>query len=135
MTPTDIYSLVKERHNVSSYKELNWTGSFQDYLRVLTGIDPLRVCVAYEIDGERTKEFPESTDALARAKPVYEELPGWSAPLRGVRSPEELPATTRAYLDRLVELSNCTIVLVSVGPGREETVSGFAGMALSRGRR
>jgi adenylosuccinate synthase len=104
-------------------------------LDVLTGIDPLRVCVSYEIDGERTKEFPESADALARAKPVYEELPGWSAPLRGVRSPEELPATTRAYLDRLVELSRCAIVLVSVGPGREETVSGFAGLALSRGPR
>jgi adenylosuccinate synthase len=104
-------------------------------LDVLTGIDPLRVCVAYEIDGERTEEFPESADALARAKPVYEELPGWSDPLRGVRSPEELPAATRAYLDRLVDLSCCAIALVSVGPGREETVSGFAGMALTRGGR
>ncbi|MDP6462162.1 MAG: adenylosuccinate synthase, partial [Gemmatimonadota bacterium] len=78
-------------------------------LDVLTGIDPLRICVAYRIDGRETTEFPDTAVALGGVTPVYEEHPGWTESLRGARSPEELPDAARSYLRRLEELSGCAV--------------------------
>jgi adenylosuccinate synthase len=89
-------------------------------LDVLTGIDPIRVCVGYEIDGEPAAEFPLRD--LERAEPIYRELRGWSEPIEDARRLEDLPAAARDYLDELGKLVGCPPGLVSVGPGREQTI-------------
>jgi adenylosuccinate synthase len=95
-------------------------------LDVLTGIDPLRVCVAYRIDGRETDKFPDVAARLARAEPVYETMKGWTRPIGHARRLEELPDEALRYLERLAELSACPIAMISVGAGREETIEGFA---------
>jgi adenylosuccinate synthase len=91
-------------------------------LDVLTGMDPLRVCVAYEIDGQR-RELPPATQAgWTRAKPVYEELPGWTEPLGTARSLDDLPVNARRYLDFLVQTVGAPMVILSIGAGREQTI-------------
>lgn len=91
-------------------------------LDVLTGIDPLPVCVAYRIDGEQTTRFPDSAARLARAEPVYEMLPGWHESIEGARRMEDLPHEAIRYVARLEELSGCPIAMVSVGADREQTI-------------
>ena len=91
-------------------------------LDVLRGFDPVRVCVAYDCRGERLDHVPASTRLWDDAKPVYEELPGWSEELSGVRRLEDLPTNARRYLDRLVELTGVPLKIVSVGARREETI-------------
>ena len=71
-------------------------------LDVLTGIDPIRVCVAYEIDGKRVERPPATQRGWARAEPVYEDVPGWQEDLGHARTLDELPTTARRYLDKLV---------------------------------
>ena len=91
-------------------------------LDVLSGIDPLRLAVAYEIDGERV-EFPPSTiDELARAVPVYETVPGWSEDISGVRQGRDLPAAARTYLERIATLCDIPVHRASVGPERDQLV-------------
>jgi adenylosuccinate synthase len=86
-------------------------------LDVLTGLERIPVCVGYEgFDAT----FPA---ALEDARPVYEELPGWSEPLGGARKLADLPRAARAYVDRLEALVGVPIELVSVGPGREATIA------------
>lgn len=91
-------------------------------LDVLSTLPELKICVAYELDGERTDRFPTHVEKLRRVKPVYETLPGWEQELRGMRKLQELPMRARAYLDRLAELIGRPIEIVSVGPDREETI-------------
>lgn len=91
-------------------------------LDVLAGLDELEVCTHHEIDGERTDRFiPDATD-LARARPVYARLPGFKADLGGVRQLSDLPAEARRYLDLVQEATQVRVGLVSVGPGREQTI-------------
>lgn len=66
---------------------------------VLTGLDIVKICVAYDLDGERD-HYPASLEQLKRCKPIYEELPGWSEDITGVRSLEELPENARNYVRR-----------------------------------
>lgn len=97
---------------------------------VLTGFDEVKIAVAYEIDGERVEEFPRDGETLARAKPIYETLPGWKESLSDCRRYEDLPATARAYVERIEELSEVPVAAVSIGPDRVETIirkSPFAG--------
>jgi len=89
---------------------------------VLTGFDEVKIAVAYEIDGQRVEEFPSDPELLARARPIYETLPGWDVTLRGSRRYEELPPTARAYVERIEELVQVPVTAVSVGPDREETI-------------
>jgi len=91
-------------------------------LDVLTGLPVLRICRAYRYQGREIHDFPSRLSVLAGCEPVYEELPGWTEDLTGVRSFKELPAAARAYLDRLAELSGVPLGVVSVGPGREQTL-------------
>jgi len=91
-------------------------------LDVLTGLDSLKICVGYALDGEAVESRPCSLDRLARCEPVYEELPGWKEEISSARALEDLPETTRGYLDRVEEITGVPIAVVSVGPRREETI-------------
>lgn len=91
-------------------------------LDVLSGFDELKICTEYELDGERTRVFPSHVDDLRRVKPVFESLPGWSEDVTGVRNVEDLPAAARGYLDRVSELVERPVSIVSVGPGRDQTM-------------
>jgi adenylosuccinate synthase len=79
--------------------------------------------VAYTIDGKRTDEFPMTLAELARAEPVYETAPGWTEDLSGVRRVEDLPAAARRYVDRIEALVDVPVDVVSVGPGRDQTIA------------
>ncbi|MHB8908948.1 MAG: adenylosuccinate synthase [Syntrophales bacterium] len=99
------------------------TGIALTKLDVLTGLEKLKICTGYRTEQE---EFAESVPAnlrtLNRCRPVYEELDGWTEDIRGARRVEELPKNTRRYIERLETLAGVRLVLVSVGPGRNETI-------------
>jgi adenylosuccinate synthase len=90
---------------------------------VLDVLDTIRVCTAYELDSKRIVEFPTQVDEVARVKPVYEELPGWKQDISGCRSWNELPENARRYFERIEKLIDVPIYIVSVGPGREQTIT------------
>jgi adenylosuccinate synthase len=89
---------------------------------VLTGIDPLRLCVGYELDGRRLDRVPTTARAWDRIRPVYEDVPGWAEPLGAVTALDELPTNARRYVDRLAALVEAPVVVLSVGPEREQTM-------------
>jgi adenylosuccinate synthase len=91
-------------------------------LDVLSGLDELKICTAYEIDGKASARFPSHVDDLRRAEPVYETVPGWKEEITGCRSYGDLPANAQAYLRRISELVKQPIGLVSVGPERDQTI-------------
>ncbi|MFA4944321.1 MAG: adenylosuccinate synthase [Lentisphaeria bacterium] len=97
------------------------TGLAVTKLDVLDGLPALQICVAYEVDGVRHTELPDDPAVVERARPVYETLPGWSAPTAPARKWTDLPANAQAYLRRLSELVGAPIDIVSVGPGRDQT--------------
>jgi adenylosuccinate synthase len=90
-------------------------------LDVLGYPDVLPVCVGYEIDGVVTKDFP-TTVKLAKAKPVYEYLPGWKQEIRGIKSYAELPENCRKYIEFIEKELEVPVTLVSNGPGRDEII-------------
>ena len=91
-------------------------------LDVLTGIDPLRVCVAYQLGAKRHDEMPPGRATLQRVRPIYEELPGWSESLSRARALNDLPPNARRYLDRIAELAGVRLAMVGVGAPREATI-------------
>ena len=91
-------------------------------LDVLSGIHPVKIAVGYRVGGETTQEFPTSVKTLEACVPVYEEMEGFSEDVRKARKMSQLPAAARRYLDRIQELTETEILMVSVGPGREETI-------------
>jgi adenylosuccinate synthase len=91
-------------------------------LDVLTGLDQVPICVAYEVVGVRHDEMPMSQSDFHHAKPIYENLPGWSQDISTCRSFEELPANARAYVLRVEELLGARVSTIGVGPGREEII-------------
>ena len=88
---------------------------------VLTGLDTVKICTAYELDGKEITEYPANLDQLQRCKPIFEELPGWTEDITGCRTLEELPENAREYLERISELCGVRISIFSVGPDREQT--------------
>ncbi|WP_285490572.1 adenylosuccinate synthase [Staphylococcus haemolyticus] len=88
---------------------------------VLTGLDTVKICTAYELDGEEITEYPANLDQLRRCKPIFEELPGWEEDITSCRTLEELPDNARKYLERISELCNVRISIFSVGPDRDQT--------------
>lgn len=90
-------------------------------LDVLSGWDPIRIAVAYELDGKRLERPPAA--GLDRVTPIYEELPGWTGDLTTCRTMAELPATARAFITRVEQLAECPVAIVSVGPDREQTIT------------
>jgi adenylosuccinate synthase len=92
-------------------------------LDVLGGLDELKICTAYEIDGRRTTQFPSHADDLKKAVPVYETLPGWEEDLSTARTEADLPAAAKRYLARIGELLGRPVTIVSVGPDRDQTIT------------
>ncbi len=91
-------------------------------LDVLGGLKSLNICTAYEFEGKVVKDFPASLKVLADCKPICETLPGWSEDISGIRKIEDLPENARNYLKRIEELIETPIDIISIGPGREETI-------------
>jgi adenylosuccinate synthase len=91
-------------------------------LDCLTGFTTLKIAVAYQVDGTRYEEMPSDLDLLERAEAVYEELPGWSEKLDGLRSFEAFPASAKAYVKRVEALSGVKVMGLSVGADRGETI-------------
>ena len=89
---------------------------------VLSGLDTVKICVAYEIDGKRYDYVPASTEILYRAKPIYEELPGWKEDISQMKTYEELPENCKKYIKRMEEILRCPISVVSVGPDRSQNI-------------
>jgi adenylosuccinate synthase len=91
-------------------------------LDILSGIDEILLCVAYEVDGQRVDTWPSSADVLARAKPIYERFTGWKEEIHGVRALGDLPETARRYVSALENEAGVPIALISVGPERTQTI-------------
>lgn len=91
-------------------------------LDVLDGLDTIDVCTSYRCGGRTITEFPSDITELARCVPVYETLPGWSAPTKGVRRFEDLPEAARRYVARLEEVSGVQAAIISTGSERDDTI-------------
>ena len=91
-------------------------------LDVLSGFEKISVCTAYEIDGKVRKIFPSSCAELAKAKPVFEELPGWKEDIGGCRRFEDLPLAAQDYIRFIEERVSAPVILIGVGQGREDTI-------------
>jgi len=91
-------------------------------LDVLTGLDSLKIAVAYELDGKRIESKPASLKQFARCKPVYVHFPGWKEDLSSVRTWDRLPGAAKDYLKTIEETTGVPFSIISVGPGREESI-------------
>ncbi len=92
-------------------------------LDVLSDLDEIKICVAYEIDGKTTRQFPSHVEDLARVKPVFERCPGWNSEITQCTTLEELPQLAQDYVDRLANLVGVPIDTISVGPDRRQTIA------------
>lgn len=90
---------------------------------VLSGMEKLKICVGYELDGKRIDYVPSCLSALERCKPVFEELPGWKEEITEIRDYDRLPAQAKAYIRRIEELTGVQVAVVSVGPDRTQTIN------------
>ena len=91
-------------------------------LDVLDEFDEIQVCVAYEINGNQTTDFPNSARDFAKCRPVYKTLPGWNQNTAECRSLEDLPQAALNYLKFLADLMEVPISIVSLGPSRDQTI-------------
>lgn len=91
-------------------------------LDVLDGLEEMKICTGYKIDGRFSDILPVGADDLERCEPVYESMPGWSESTVGVKTLEGLPAAARAYIKRMEELCAVPVDMISTGPDREETI-------------
>ena len=89
---------------------------------VLDGFDRLKICVAYDLDGQRLDYLPTAADQQARCKPVYEEMAGWSEITAGARSWADLPGAAVKYVRRIEELIQCPVAMLSTSPERDDTI-------------
>lgn len=89
---------------------------------VLTGLETLKICTAYEFEGKLLDEYPPNFRVLEQCKPVFEELPGWTEDITGVRKFEDLPVNAQNYVKRIEALTGIELLTFSVGPAREQTV-------------
>jgi adenylosuccinate synthase len=89
---------------------------------VLDGFEELKICVAYDLDGERLDYLPTAANLQARVTPVYETIEGWQDSTAGARSWADLPAAAIKYVRRIEELIQCPVALVSTSPEREDTI-------------
>jgi len=99
------------------------TGLVINKLDILSGLPEVPIAVAYKIDGKRTDEFPMTLGELSRAEPIYERMPGWEGDLCGARSMEDLPDPARRYVERIEAIVEVPVEVVSVGPGRDQTIA------------
>ena len=99
------------------------TGLVINKLDILSGLAEVPIAVAYTIDGKRTDEFPMTLGELSRAEPVYQAMPGWDGDLSGARLVEDLPDAARRYVERIESLVDVPVEVLSVGPGRDQTIA------------
>eukprot|EP00003_Mantamonas_plastica_P000768 TRINITY_DN1058_c0_g3_i4.p1 TRINITY_DN1058_c0_g3~~TRINITY_DN1058_c0_g3_i4.p1 ORF type:complete len:369 (-),score=130.73 TRINITY_DN1058_c0_g3_i4:128-1234(-) len=99
-----------------------WTHLNLTKIDVLSEFDEIKVCVAYEIDGEQITEFPSSLTSLENAKPVWETFEGWGDDITGCRKWDELPEKCQLYVNRIEKLMGAPIKWIGVGPGRSAMV-------------
>jgi adenylosuccinate synthase len=98
------------------------TGVALTKLDVLDGFATIRICTGYEYNGKVLDELPANLDVFEKCRPIYEEMPGWQTSIKAAKTFAELPEKARNYVKRLEELIECPIVIVSVGPRRDETI-------------
>ncbi|MFF4775310.1 adenylosuccinate synthase [Microtetraspora fusca] len=98
------------------------TDFFLTKLDVLSGLERIPVCVAYDVDGVRHEEIPMTQTEFHHAKPIYEELPGWQEDITGAKTFEDLPPKAQDYVNALEEMSGAPISAIGVGPGRTQTL-------------
>lgn len=91
-------------------------------LDVMDGMDAVRLCVGYKVDGGTLDILPSGAETLARCEPIYEEMPGWKDSTVGVKSYDGLPAAAKSYLKRMEEICGVPIDIISTGPDRDETI-------------
>ncbi|MGR3766331.1 adenylosuccinate synthase [Rossellomorea sp. NS-SX7] len=108
--------VVRHARRVSGLTDLSLNS-----IDVLTGIETLKICVAYKYKGEIMEEFPANLNILAECEPVYEELPGWKEDITGCKTLSELPENARHYLERVSQLTGIPLSIFSVGPDRSQT--------------
>ncbi|MGN7299012.1 adenylosuccinate synthase [Ferdinandcohnia sp. SAFN-114] len=108
--------VVRHARRVSGVTDLSLNS-----IDVLTGIETLKICVAYRHKGELIEEYPASLKVLAECEPVYEEFPGWTEDITGVKKLEELPENARNYVERISQLTGIPLSVFSVGPDRTQT--------------
>lgn len=102
---------------INGFTELNVTK-----LDVLDECEEVKICVGYRVNGEETNAFPASAADVEACEPVYEAMPGWMADTSKCKSYGDLPAEARAYVERMEELSGCSVRWIGVGPGRDAMV-------------
>ncbi|MBN1141636.1 MAG: adenylosuccinate synthase [Deltaproteobacteria bacterium] len=98
------------------------TGLALTKLDVLNSLATIRICSAYRCDGKLLSEFPTEIGVLQRCEPVFEEVPGWQCDIRAVTDLEQLPPASRDFISKVEKMSGCPVVLVSVGPRRDQTI-------------
>ncbi|GAA4010907.1 adenylosuccinate synthase [Sphingomonas swuensis] len=98
------------------------TGIALTKIDVLDGLETVKICVGYEIDGKRFDYLPPHAADQARVRPIYEEMPGWAESTAGARSWADLPAQAIKYIRRVEELIRCPVALVSTSPDRDDTI-------------
>lgn len=108
--------VVRHARRVSGITDLSLNS-----IDVLSGIETVKICVAYKYNGEVIKEIPANLNILAKCEPVYEELPGWKEDITGCRSLDELPENARHYVERVSQLTQIPLATFSVGPDRTQT--------------
>jgi len=100
-----------------------FTALAMNKLDVLSGIGELRIATAYRVDGKLRRDFPMTLAELERAEPVYESVTGWDEDISGCRRYDELPGAARRYVERVEALVEVPVEIISVGPGRDETIA------------
>ncbi|WP_339107827.1 adenylosuccinate synthase [Thioclava sp. GXIMD4216] len=110
-------ALVRQTCSVSGVNGIALTK-----LDVLDGFETIKICVGYELDGERLDYLPTASDKQARCTPIYEEIEGWSDSTEGARSWADLPAAAIKYVRRIEELIDCPVALLSTSPERDDTI-------------
>ena len=99
------------------------TGIALTLLDVLDAFDTLPVCVGYDLDGKRLEMTPSNVDLMGEVKPVFEDLAGWRQEIRSCKRYEDLPEAARRYVEKIEEFTGVPVKIVSVGPGRAETIA------------
>ena len=91
-------------------------------LDVLSGIETLKVCTAYELNGKKIESIPSRISDFEACKPIYETLPGWSEDLSQIKTYEELPENAKGYIAFIEKITGVPVVMVSVGPDINQTI-------------
>lgn len=91
-------------------------------LDVMDGLEEIKICTGYELNGEKVDILPFGADLIAQCKPIYETMKGWTQSTFGTKTLEELPEEAKAYLNRISEVCEAPIAIISTGPDREETI-------------